>query len=73
LLTTVDAYSKDGPLAIARLEPGDREKSDLRGARQLPQREIADFVEWLLAGISSRVGKDYDRGPEKKTADWRTL
>lgn len=72
-LTTVDAYSKDGPVAIAQLEPGDREESDLRGARQLLQREIIVFVEWLLVGISSRVGKDCDRAPEKKTADRRTL
>jgi hypothetical protein len=50
---SVEGYTKDGPVAVAKFEIG--EDADLREKRILRQREVADVIETLLNSIGPQM------------------
>ncbi len=47
----VEGYRKDGPIAVARFELGERDEPEEREARLLRQRQSSELIEQLLARI----------------------
>ncbi len=46
-----EGFKKDGPVAVARFEIGESDEPEMRDLRILRQREVADIVTKLLAGV----------------------
>lgn len=44
----IEGYKKDGPVSVAKFELGDSDDSELKEARLLRQRQVADVIEQLL-------------------------
>ena len=46
-----EGYRKDGPVSVAKFEPGEGRDPELREARVLRQRQASDLIDRLLGGI----------------------